>query len=634
MLASLPDLAKLVREFHARGIKCLLPYNPWDTGTARPPNGMDDVTALVEAMASVDADGFNGDTMFGVNNSYYELSKEKSPLKPVAVQPECGADGSGRLYRDSSPHAANASGEIAPYSERGTTVAYNLLSWGYWGYFPPGVYNCANCTDTGGIINASVRMSVPIAGIGPPLVSRYRVLDARHMTQICERWAINRDDGLQHAYVNGAGYAPWESIWGIWNPLSERHGETLRRAMHVLKFFQGRSEHTVGGAVGGGPHSFEPLVSVGQFPGVFCSWLYSSQLLVCVDRRGDTLPADATDPTTPLPGAATTLTLPCPQQGHGYWDVWAGVKLKPDLGEDVACARVRSAAHGGGDATTAQCTYSVSLSDRFGGVAMLPANADTVGLTAPFIKLRREFAQTPLGGLSAETGPLQQTMVPPPPPLASSTVAATHAAAAAATNTTLISAAAFEFKVNGVQVEGAGGLAGPDKRSQPDVQFPWEGAPTREHPAHVVDVDAFRIDTYPVTNRRYDEFLQRTGWRPRSDHNWLMHWDTISGSEGGVAVRGEHRHRARRSSQSGGSHGPTRRRSVPLRGSASPIRGSGSSRRRDRTSALTLGATSGTMPVFRLASPPTQWASPRMSASPRVGRVRAACKILLGRSGR
>ena len=66
------------------------------------------------------------------------------------------------------------------------------------------------------------------------------------------------------------------------------------------------------------------------------------------------------------------------------------------------------------------------------------------------------------------------------------------------------------------QVEGAGGLGGPDARSQPDVQFPWESMPLRQHAAHVIDIEAFRIDTYPVTNRRYHAFLQQSGWRPTS----------------------------------------------------------------------------------------------------------------------
>ena len=103
--------------------------------------------------------------------------------------------------------------------------SYNPLSWNYWGTIVPGVYPCGNCTDTGGVINATVPMAGPagkIAGIGPPLISRTRALESRHMGQICERWAIVRRDGMQHAFINGMGYASWESIW---------YGATSRRCI-------------------------------------------------------------------------------------------------------------------------------------------------------------------------------------------------------------------------------------------------------------------------------------------------------------------------------------------------------------------------------------------------------------------
>jgi len=35
MTRSLPKLKQLVADFHTRGVKVLLPYNPWDTGTNR-----------------------------------------------------------------------------------------------------------------------------------------------------------------------------------------------------------------------------------------------------------------------------------------------------------------------------------------------------------------------------------------------------------------------------------------------------------------------------------------------------------------------------------------------------------------------------------------------------------------------
>jgi iron(II)-dependent oxidoreductase len=575
MLQSLPDFPALVSEFNQRGIKVLLPYNPWDTGTARPPT--DDATALVEAIEQSGASGFNGDTMFGLNNSYYELSKRTHARTPVVAQPECGADGDGRLYRESAPNVANVSGVPVPYTERGSTIAFNTLSWAYWGIVPPGVYSCGNCSASGGVINASVRMSVPYAGIGPPLVSRYRMLDARHMAQVCQRWAIDRDDGLQHAWINGAGYVPWESIWGIWNPLSERHGETLRRTMHVLKFFQARAEAHATGTVAAtaaveaeatalllpnGPHSFQPLVALGQPPGVFCSWLYHSassellgqgDVLTCVNRRGDQLPADAADPTTLLPGDAAVVTMmPCAPLGLVYYDVWMGVLLPSE----------RYPCEGGSEASAGNPGHTalpVNLSDTgYGALALLPLPAQQTAATVSFLARRRAFARTPLSSLSAQTEPLPQTLVPPSPP-----PPAPHPYRSRA-NTTLIPAASYEFEVHGVQVEGAGGLGGPDLRSQPDVQWPWEDRPTRMHAPHVIEVAAFAIDTHPVsmntarpdggrlsvlrrrgsqvshqagltrsatclqvTNARYHEFLQRTGWRPpTTEKNWLAHWVT------------------------------------------------------------------------------------------------------------
>jgi formylglycine-generating enzyme required for sulfatase activity len=89
----------------------------------------------------------------------------------------------------------------------------------------------------------------------------------------------------------------------------------------------------------------------------------------------------------------------------------------------------------------------------------------------------------------------------------------------------------YSFVVHGVQVEGAGGLAGPDDRSQPDVQFPWEDQPIRQH-SHVIDVADFLIDIHPVTNERYAVFLKATGWRPpTTSQNWLAHWERADGGQ-------------------------------------------------------------------------------------------------------
>lgn len=112
MLEDLPGglaaLAQLVAAFHAAGVHVFIPYNPWcacipaccccccchmrvtamvfraaspfkfsfvyyskanpctycrDTGTARDPDGRSDAEVIAGIMASIQADGFSGDTM-------------------------------------------------------------------------------------------------------------------------------------------------------------------------------------------------------------------------------------------------------------------------------------------------------------------------------------------------------------------------------------------------------------------------------------------------------------------------------------------------------------------------------------------------------------------------------------------
>ena len=89
-------------------------------------------------------------------------------------------------------------------------VAWNSMSWGYWGYRPV------------------------------PVVSKYKWIEPRHMVNVCERWAQNRTDGLQAAFFNGVGYESWENVWGIWNQLTPRDAEALRR-IAMIERADGRS---------------------------------------------------------------------------------------------------------------------------------------------------------------------------------------------------------------------------------------------------------------------------------------------------------------------------------------------------------------------------------------------------------
>ena len=79
-----------------------------------------------------------------------------------------------------------------------------------------------------------------------------------------------------------------------------------------------------------------------------------------------------------------------------------------------------------------------------------------------------------------------------------------------------IPAGHFEFKVQGIEVEGINMVG-------VDVQYPWEDSPRRFH-RKSFDMKPFFIDTYPVTNAQYMQFIEASGYQPRDRQNYLRHW--------------------------------------------------------------------------------------------------------------
>jgi iron(II)-dependent oxidoreductase len=74
----------------------------------------------------------------------------------------------------------------------------------------------------------------------------------------------------------------------------------------------------------------------------------------------------------------------------------------------------------------------------------------------------------------------------------------------------------FDFKVEGVEIEGGG-------ESGVDVQYPWEDSPRRFH-EQTMQIAPFTIDKYPVTNAEFKRFLDATHYAPRDAINFLRDW--------------------------------------------------------------------------------------------------------------
>lgn len=120
-----------------------------------------------------------------------------------------------------------------------------------------------------------------------------------------------------------------------------------------------------------------------------------------------------------------------------------------------------------------------------------------------------------------------QHLVPPPQNVS---LNAKTALAQGMVHVELQAGASFTFSVVGSEIEDgccppwySGGYY---NNMGIDVQYPWEGAPGRQH-SHVfthAELPPFWIDVHLVTNEQYQEFAKASKYEPADDGNYLKHW--------------------------------------------------------------------------------------------------------------
>ena len=108
------------------------------------------------------------------------------------------------------------------------------------------------------------------------------------------------------------------------------------------------------------------------------------------------------------------------------------------------------------------------------------------------MQVMKEMTSQPLSSFSHEWKFVPQQIVP---------IEATKSYAAVPDGMVKIPGGDFYFKVNGIEIEG-------DNDIGVDVQYPWEDSPRRGH-SHNMQIRAFWMDQYPVTNARFKRFLDR-----------------------------------------------------------------------------------------------------------------------------
>jgi len=405
MPGGIPALRAMVEDFHKRGVHVLFPLNMWDQGTRD--EGSLDWEALAKIMAEVNADGVNGDTMDGMPRAFRDASDKTR--HPLVFEPE-------------------------GYPTSGEMLAYNNMNWGYWRF--------------------------PFT----PLLSEGKLLEPRHMINISDRWGRTKTDDLQFAFFNGVGLETWENVWSVWNGITPRDGEAIRRVATVDRAV---APFLVS-------QDWEPLTPTMQF-GVFATaWPIDGETVLTIVNRNE---YNLTGPQLQMPY----------KPGLHYFDLWHGTELTPDRQGDNVNLSFDIEGHGFG---------AVFVSARLNNAAI-----------QSLMKTSQAWGATPLSSFSDQWKPLPQQMLP---------VTRTPRPQSEPNNMIRIPAADYLFRVNGVEIEG-------NNTAGLDVQYPWEDAPRRHH-VHVVHVDSFWIDKYPVTNAEFKVFRDATHYHPKDDYNFLKDW--------------------------------------------------------------------------------------------------------------
>lgn len=410
-------LRRMVEDFHRRGVRVFFPSMPWDTGTRDV--GQPYWNATAQLMLEIGADGVNGDTFDGMPRAYRTASDQTG--HPVVFEPE------------GSPRADEQ-------------LMWNNQSWGYWKF--------------------------PFA----PMTSKLKWLEPRHMINVCDRWARDKTDNLQAAFFNGVGYESWENVWGIWNQITARDAEALRRVAYIERQF---ADLLVA-------RDWEPDAPALQY-GVFASrFPGEGRTLWTVVNRNEY-------------GVSGEQIQVHPAEGARYYDLWNGIEIQP-----------RTVAGG--------ATLSFTMeANGFGAIlAVNPCSAcpPPQNLDATLTQMR-QWARTPLASLSHEWNFLPQRMVETAP---------TKPPSASPPEMVHVPAGEFDFRVTGIEIEGSNWIG-------LDVQYPWEDAPRRGH-HRVMAMKSFYLDRYPVTNADFKKFLDATQYHPRDDHNFLQDWRAGTYPEG------------------------------------------------------------------------------------------------------
>ncbi|HWB38595.1 MAG TPA: hypothetical protein VHA75_21460, partial [Rugosimonospora sp.] len=168
-----PGLPELVAALRAAGLRVMVDYNPWDTGTRREP--VDDAGAVGRLVRDLGADGVFLDTL-----------KEGAAALRAALPAGVALESESRVPL--------------------VRIADHAMSWGQW-----------------------------FADSPVPGVLRATWFERRHMVHHTRRWHRDHLAELHSAWLNGAGILVWDAVFGVWVGWNARDRALLRAARRVWR---------------------------------------------------------------------------------------------------------------------------------------------------------------------------------------------------------------------------------------------------------------------------------------------------------------------------------------------------------------------------------------------------------------
>lgn len=171
----LEGINQICRQAHARGVRVMLPYNPWDAGEEE--SLKDTLECIADLVEKTELDGIWFDTMDSVPGGCRERIES---IRPGVI---CCL-------------------EVTPKIRE--TVEQITGSW-----------NQRFCMPEGHV---------------------FRYLFPEHAAPMTSRWRIGekKDQLIKRAVFNGTGFAVWQDVFGAWLPFDERQRADLKRWKKIL----------------------------------------------------------------------------------------------------------------------------------------------------------------------------------------------------------------------------------------------------------------------------------------------------------------------------------------------------------------------------------------------------------------